>query len=214
MGRGERVRVSERATDSPEEPPTRRYDLVVREGANTGLVWRYRDEGVRLTATGLEWTADGTDRVKPFADIYSIRLQTGHIPRSGGFGACQIAFRNGLTLNVNSLSSWGTPDDDRRTPYIDFVHDLHQRLSAVDRKRIHFLAGVTEGRQMMAWIAVVVGGLFFVALPLVLLIVTGETKALFITLAGAFFIYPVLRATKKNEPRNYLPDRVDEDLFP
>jgi len=66
-------------------------------------------------------------------------------------------------------------------PYIDFVHDLHRRLSAEDRKRIHFLAGATEGRQMMAWVAVVVGGLFFVALPLILLMATGETKALFVT---------------------------------
>jgi len=101
--------VNETAADPPPEEPPRHYGLVLREGSGTGLVWRYRDQGVRLTAAGLEWTADGMNRVKPFSDIYSIRLHTGHVPRSGDFGSCQIAFRNGLTLNVNSLSSWGTP---------------------------------------------------------------------------------------------------------
>ncbi|HET7714709.1 MAG TPA: hypothetical protein VFK86_03700 [Bauldia sp.] len=192
----------------------RRYDLYIREGATAGLVWRYRDEGVVLTPLGLEWTASLTKRVVAYAEIRSIRVQTGHIPRSGFFGTCIITFRDGLTLTVNSLNSWGSPDEDRLDDYAEFLHDLHARLSEADRRRIHFYAGVTEERQMFGKAAIILGGAFFVVLPLVLLVATGEMKALFITLTGAAFIYPAYRTMKKNEPRTYDPTRLDDDLFP
>ena len=141
----------------------RRYDLYLREGATGGLVWRYRDEGVVLTPLGLEWTASGIKRTAVFAHIRSIRIQTGNVPKSGYFGTCTITFRNGQTLTVNSLNSWGSPDEDRLDDYAEFLQDLHARLSEDDRKRISFIAGMTEGRQMFGKFAVGIGGVFFVA---------------------------------------------------
>jgi len=159
-------------------------------------------------------TSDGLERTMPFADIDAIRLETGSIPRSGYFGTCTITFCSGDSLVVNSLNKRGSPDDDRIAPYMAFVRDLHVRLGAEDRQRIRFLAGNTQGRHRFGMVAAVLAGAVFVVLPLVLLAITGESKALFLTLTGAFFAYPVIRTVRRNEPRNYAPDHLTEDLFP
>ncbi|SDB08205.1 hypothetical protein [Bauldia litoralis] len=209
--KGQISAVSGTPADAP--LPPEHHALHLREGA-ARFAWRLRDEGVTLTASGLEWTADGIRRNLAYTEIVEIRLQTGHIPRSGDFGACAIKFRNGVLLTVNSLNSWGTPDDERVGPYIVFVEDLHARLGQEDRGRIRFLAGNTDGRYRFGVFAAVLAGAFFVVLPLVLVFVTGEGEALFLTLAGVFFVYPVIRVIRKNEPRSYNPQRLDDDLFP
>jgi hypothetical protein len=197
---------------SPLRP--RRYDLVLREGSPRGLVWRYRDEGITLTPLSLEWTARGQSRSMPYSAITSIRLQLGHVPRSGNFGSCIVTFRDGLVLTIASVNRNGFPDLERAAGYSEFVEDLHARLGVEDRRRIAFLAGNSEDRHAFGWFAVILGGAFFVLLPLALLVVTGEAKALFITLAGAAFIYPVWRTHRRNEPRHYDPARLDEEVFP
>jgi len=191
----------------------RRYDLHHRGGSQR-VIWRYRDEGVTVTSNGLEWTAGGVRWAEPFADIVAIRLETGSIPRSGYFATCTVGFRNGVSLVVNSLDDRGLPDHDRVAPYVAFVQDLHARLGPEDRQRIRFLAGNTEGRYRFGIVATVLAGAFFVVLPLVLLAVTGESKALFLTLSGVVFVYPVIRTVRRNEPRSYAPERLTEDLFP
>ena len=199
---------------SPIPPPDRTYDLCLRDGPRRGLVWRYKDIGVRLTAEGLVWRAHDIDRKLAFSEIESIRLLTGQIPRSGYFGTCLINFRNGDILAVTSTSDRGFPDAEKNEIYVDFVRDLHGRLSEEDRRRINIIGGNTERFQALGWFAVILGGTFFVALPVVLLIITGETKALFLCLAGLFLIAPTLRVVRKNTPRNYNPLNPDEDLFP
>jgi hypothetical protein len=194
--------------------PRRHYDLHFREGPRSGLVWRYRDAGITLTPAGMEWVAAGERRYTDYATIATIRIQTGHIPKAGYFGSCIITFRNGRDLTVTSLDSWGSPDPERLDDYAEFLQDLHARLGEEDKRRIVFLAGVTEGRQMAGKVAVVIGGAFFVLLPLGLLLLTGEIKTLLIALAGAAFVVPAFRTLKKNEPRTYNPDSLDEDLFP
>lgn len=200
---------------SPDEPrvESRRYALHHRSHQRR-LVWRFRDEGVVLTPTGIEWRADGIARSLPYAEIDSIRLETGHIPKSGYFGTCTIVGRGARTVAVNSLNSWGSADSERLDDYAEFVQDLHARLSADDRRRIRFNAGMTEGRQMFGKFAAILGAAFFLVLPLGLLVWTGEPKALFIALGGAVFILPTFRLLKKNEPRSYNPERLDDDLFP
>ncbi|MCB1501259.1 MAG: hypothetical protein KDK07_15995 [Bauldia sp.] len=191
----------------------RRYELFHR-GQGRGLVWRFRDEGVVLTPAGIEWRTDGAARSMPYAEIESIRIESGHIPKSGYFGTCTIVGRGDRTIAVNSLNSWGTADPGRLADYADFVQDLHARLSDDDRRRIRFNAGMTEGRQMFGKFAAILGGAFFLVLPVGLLIWTGEVKALFLALAGAIFVIPAFRLLKKNEPRSYDPQRLDDDLFP
>lgn len=199
---------------APKPPAKRHYDLHFREGPAGGIVWRYRDSGIALLATGMEWRAQGQRRFTDWSTIDTIRVQTGHIPKAGYFGSCEITFRNGRKLTVTSLDSWGSADASRLDDYAEFLQDLHAHLGEADKKRIRFVAGVTEGRQMFGKVAVFIGGAFFVALPLLLLLITGEIKALFITLAGAAFIIPVFKTMKKNEPRSYNPDSLDDGLFP
>ena len=204
------------ADDDPGRPPAppRSYDLHFREGPRGGFVWRYRDAGIVLTPTAMEWRTDGVARTTDYSTIESIRLQTGNVPKSGTFGACQVTFRNGRTLVINSMNSWGTPDPERFDDYAEFLQDFHERLSEEDRRRIRFLAGATEGRQMFARISVWLGGAFFVLLPLVVMLLTGEIEALFLCIAGLAFIVPALRTLRKNEPRTYDPRHLDDDLFP
>ena len=83
--------------------PRRSYDLHFREGPGGGFVWRYRDAGIVLTPTAMEWRTDGVARTTDYTTIHSIRLQTGHVPKSGTFGACLVTFRNGRTLTVNDV---------------------------------------------------------------------------------------------------------------
>ena len=198
----------------PKPPTKRHYDLHFREGPAGGIIWRYRDAGVALSAAGMEWRTAVERRSTDWSTIDTIRVQTGHIPKSGYFGSCQISFRNGRMLTVTSLDSWGRADPGRYDDYAEFLQDLHAHLGEPDRKRIRFVAGMTEGRQMFGKVAVFIGGAFFILLPLVLLVITGEIKALFITLGGAAFIVPVYRTMKRNEPRTYDPAHLDDDLFP
>lgn len=203
------------AGDSAPKPQVRRhYDLHFREGPGGGFVWRNRDSGVTLTPDGMEWRAAAQRRFTDWSTIDTIRVQTGHIPKSGYFGSCEVTFRNGRKLTVTSLDSWGHADASRHDDYAEFLQDLHAHLGEADKKRIRFVAGMTEGRQIFGKVAVVIGGAFFVLLPLVLLLITGEIQALFIMLGGAAFIVPAFRVMKRNEPRTYNPDHLDDDLFP
>lgn len=194
--------------------PPAYYALFLREGSSYRFVWKMRNEGVALTPTGLEWTVDGIHRNLSFVEISRIHLRTAQVPRSGEFGVCSVLFRNGIELVVSTLNSWGTPDEGRIEPYISFVRDLHARLSEEDRRRIRFVAGNSEARHRFGVVIAVIAGAFFVLLPLGLAVVTGESKALFLTLAGGFLVFPVVRSLRKNEPRSYNPDRLDDDLFP
>ena len=202
------------AEGDPKSGTKRHYDLHFREGPAGGFVWRYRDSGITLSPAGMEWRAEGQQRFTDWSTIDTIRIQTGHIPKSGYFGSCQVTFRNGRMLTVNSLDSWGRADPGRYDDYAEFLQDLHAHLGEADKKRISFVAGMTEGRQLFGKVAVFIGGAFFIVLPLVLLLITGEIETLFITLAGAAFIIPAFRTMRKNEPRTYNPDRLDDDLFP
>jgi len=203
------------ASASVSKPDDRRYyDLYFREGPGGGIVLRYRYSGMRLSPAGMEWESEGERRFTDYSTIEAVRLQTGHIPKSGYFGTCEITFRNGRNVTVSSLDSWGSPDGERLDDYAEFIQDLHGHLSDEDRRRIRFEAGGTAFRQAFGTVAVILGGLMFVLLPLGLLLYTGEAKALFILIGGAAFIIPAFRTMQRNRPRTYDPHHLDEDLFP
>ena len=202
------------APSAPTATPPAHYALFIREGSSYRFVWRMRDEGVTLNPTGLEWMVDGIRRNPSLAEISRIHLRTAHVPRSGEFGVCSIRFRNGIELVVTSLNGWGSPDEDRIEPYDAFVRDLHARLSGEDRGRIRFVAGNSEARQRFGIVMAVIAGAFFVLLPLGLAVVTGESEALFLTLAGALFVIPVVTTLRRNDPRSYDPESLDDALFP
>jgi len=203
------------ASASDSTPDDRRfYDIHFREGPARGIILRYRDSGMRLSPAGMEWYAEGERRFTDYSTIDAVRLQTGHIPKSGYFGTCEITFRNGRNVTIGSLDKWGSPDGERLDDYAEFVQDFHGHLSDEDRRRIRFEAGGSAFRHAFGTVAVILGGLMFVVLPLGLLLYTGEAKALFILVGGAAFIIPAVRTLKRNTPRTYDPHHLDEDLFP
>ncbi len=202
------------AAAAPSAPPAQYYDLTHREAGMGSVVLRYKDSGLTLSSNALEWMSEGARRGHRLHDIRGIRLVLGSLPQSGPFGSCEIAFSNGDLLTVNSLNAWGTPDQEKAPVYRAFLTDLHGRLSPEDRRRITFSAGNSQTRQTVGKVILVVSALFFIALPIVLLLVTGEIKALFITIVGAGLVYPLYRTVRANEPRTYSPDHLPDDLLP
>lgn len=60
----------------------------------------------------------------------------------------------------------------------------------------------------------IVAAAFFVGLPIVLLLLTGDVRSLFVLLGGALFVGPPLKTFRCNAPRTYSPDALPEDLLP
>ena len=190
------------------------YAVVHRESDGTRLVLRYRDVGIRLTPTGLEWSTGGEARSAAYGEIVSIRLAVGSLPQSGSFGICTVTFRSGMVLTAVGITSLGRPSPEKAGIYAAFIRDLHARLAADDRARIQFLAGNTQGRQRVQLGIMIVAAAFFVAMPIVLLIITGDVRSLAVLLFGVFFVGPPLKTFRRNASRTYSPDALPEDLLP
>ncbi len=196
-----------------EKPAAARYDLFLRDGRRT-FIFRYRDQGIALDGSGLAWQSDGAERKQAYADISSIRLQSASLPKSSTLYTCTIEFRDGQQLVVTNASEYGSGDDERTPVYGKFVRDLHKRIPQAERSRIRFYAGNSESRQRVLWVILFIAGLFFVGLPLGLLLYVRELEVLWVLLAGAGFIYPLWRSATANEPRDYRCEYPPEELVP
>lgn len=198
---------------APEKPAAAHYDLFLRDGRKT-FIFRYRDQGIALDGTGLTWRSGDVERKQAYADIDSIRLQSASLPKSSTLYTCTIAFRDGQQLVVTNASQYGSGDDERTPVYGKFLRDLHKRIPQAERSRIRFCAGNSEGRQRFLWAALIIAALFFVGLPLVLLLYFRELEILWPLLAGAGFIYPLWRSATANEPRTYHCEYLPDELVP
>lgn len=191
----------------------RRYDLFLRDDRKR-FFFRYKDRGVTLDAPGIAWSAGGIEQKKSFEDIFSIHLKSANVGQSPTIYTCVIEFHDGQQLLVTSTSEYGSGWEEQSKLYGEFVRDLHARISQKTRGEIEFRAGNTEGKQKFLWATLVVAILFFVATPVVLLLITGDLKALGITLAGVGLVYPLIRSAKANEPRTYRCEYLPDDLVP
>jgi hypothetical protein len=192
---------------------SRRYDLFLREDRGRFFL-RYKNRGITLGASGIAWAADGTERKKDFGDIFSIHLQSANVGQSPTIYTCIVEFRDGQRLLVTSASEYGSGWDEQSKLYGQFVRDLHARIPPKARSEIQFRAGNSEGRQKFLWATLVVAVLFFIVMPVVLLLITHDMQALWITLAGVGFLYPVIRSAKANAPRSYRCEYLPDDLVP
>lgn len=192
--------------------PRRPYNLFTFRG-EPRMRLKLTDEGVVLEDDRLAWQSPEGELWASLSEIAEIHLQLGQVSRRN-IGACSIRFKKGPRLTVTSASTWGTPDEERARAYRDFTKDLHGRLAALPRNGVIFRAGSTELRQKFAVASLILGVLMFIFLPVGLLIVTGEPKALFLTIAGVFFLFPAFRTLQKNTPRNYSPQHVPVELLP
>ena len=78
---------------------------------------------------------------------------------------------------------------------------------------IRFNAGVSEGRHTAMLVILVIGVLFFVCTPLVLLFVVRDWRVLGVLGAGAAFMWPFWRIVQNNSPRSYDPRRPPGELM-
>lgn len=189
----------------PSQTPTHvtRYRLYL---AWSGINLRLGDNGITPEPEGLRFTREGRQEFRAYKDIFSINLSMTSMPRMADMAKMTIRFRNGLTMHVLNTNSWGAADAEQTQLYYRFKADLHERLVGADlASALKFTTGMTGGRSKFLTASLVVAAAFFVLLPLVLFFMTGNAQALLIMLAGAAFVYPLLRSTKRNQPGTYDP---------
>lgn len=196
-----------------DEVERRHYGLFVRRGAGE-LALKLSDEGVAIAGERLVWTVRADADSRSLSDITSVHLSVAHIARHGDFGNCIIHFGAAAPLQIIGSSAFGFPDEERSPVYAAFVRDLHEQLAKRPPGVVRFSAGVSEGRLQVMQVMLIVAGLLFVALPLVLLLFSGELGMLAAALAGGVFVAGLYGWTEKNRPRSYDPARVPPELLP
>lgn len=189
------------------EPPAEnatRYDLFTRESGG-GFVWRVRDRGVSLEPDAIVLMRAGQWTRIAFADIASITLSASRVGRMQ-LAQCTIALRNGQGTVFTNGGASGTNDGVHDGPFRLFVDDLHKALRTTGiADNIRFVSGFSAARMNGLIAITIIASVFFVGLPLVLLIATGELKALWITLVGLALVIPVWRTVQVNKPGTYSP---------
>lgn len=198
---------------APAETPTAEYKLFVRKGVPRFYL-RNTDEGVYLSPKGIGWFIDGASYTRDWSEIAAVNLVAAHIPKNGPIGTCKITFSDGNVLSVLSASKWGHSDSERNTEYGRFLTDFHRAIPRSARGAIKFETGFGKGQHVAMTIVFVIAVLLFVVLPLGLTLYLREWEALFITFAGAAFVYPFYRMTEAGAPAIYEPDQVPPEFFP
>jgi hypothetical protein len=170
------------------------------------MVLRMTDQGITPEADSLRFTRDGRQETRPYDDIVEINLAMNPVHKSAPMAQMTIRFRNGLLMRVINTTAWGNVDADQTQHYYRFKADLHERLVASGAAdRIRFTTGYTAGRAQGVKIAMFVAAAFFIGLPIILFIMTGQAQALLICLGGAAFVWPFYRASERNAPGRYDP---------
>lgn len=215
-GLNAQMSVAESTQEQPRPPaPPRHYSLFVSAGEKR-FFWKLRDEGVTLSAEGISWSIGGLRTARAWNEIEAVHLVVAHIPKHGSTYECKIRFRQGLPLVVRSVSASGLPDDTRAVAYREFVETLHARLSRPEFSGVRFESGASEGRALAMKITMGIAAVFFVGLPLALLLIgiAPLLEGLGILGVGTAFVWPLWRMARANEPRTYSPRDLPYDLLP
>jgi hypothetical protein len=199
---------------SHSDPNRKSYDLSLRAGERR-LVWSTPDpdHGLTLTDHDIAWIAGGRQSQASLRDIVEVHLQIGYF-RNDAIASCRLRFADGSTVLISSESSGGSEDAALDELYSEFVYDLHARLATRREARIAFTSGFSEGRYLFGRVIAVVGGLFFVVTPIVLLLITGDWKAAVVTYSGVVFLWPLYKIMQADAPRCYDPGHVPPELLP
>ena len=190
------------------------YDVYFTVSGGPRFVMWNTNHGITVGETGMSFAVDDQPRTCAFADIASIHLSSGTAGEDV-IDQCKIAFNTGDTITVSNATSGGLSNNEQTQIYRDFVHDLHGRLAGAGQSigKISFTAGMSGGRYNFALITLIIAGLFFIATPLVLALITGDAHALILMGTGAFLVWPFMRVVGNNTPRNYTPDALPDELI-
>lgn len=195
-----------------DDAPRRDYGLFVRR--DDGSFLKLSDEGVALAGERLVWRRGDGEDARRLDAVSGVNLRVTHVSEHGDFGKCEIRFDDASLLLVTGSGAFGLPDDGRKPVYAAFVRDLHRALAARPAGSVRFFAGVSEERLQGMRVMLVIIGLLLIALPLLLLILTGEPGLLVATLFGAIVVAGGYAWLQKNRPRSYDPRRVPLELLP
>jgi hypothetical protein len=187
------------------------HDVYLQTG-NTGFYFRNRNRGVTLSAGRIDWTAEGASDGAPLDHIVSVHLQSGGDWRHA-LRQCRIRFADGFFLMVTDANDKGLPDPAQAPIYRGFVRDLHARLAAAAPGAVRFTAGYTGGRNHVIMACAIVLGLIGVGLPLMMVLITGEIRALAAAMAGGMLCWRLVRMLEANAPRSYQPNAVPQELL-
>lgn len=200
--------------DTP-APASTPYDLYVLAN-DRRFFWRNPNCGVTLVDAGresrLSWRTERGDDNGLWTDIVSVTMTSGTDGHSE-INACKIQFRDGRSITATDAGSDGRLDAGRTPIYRDFVRALHARLAIAPAGTIRFRAGVSEGRHTVMLVILVIGALFFVATPLVLLFIVRDWRVIGVLGAGAMFMWPFWRVVENNRPRTYDPRTPPGELM-
>jgi hypothetical protein len=188
------------------------YDVYFTVSGGPRFVLWNTNHGVTVGENGISFAVDGQARTCAFADVAGVHLSSGSVGRDI-IDQCKIELASGDTITVSNAASKGLPNTEQTQIYRDFVYDLHGRLAGAGQSKISFTAGMSGLRYKGLLVTLIIAGLFFVATPLVLAIVTGDFQALMLVGAGAFFVWPFMRVLSNNTPRNYTPDALPDELI-
>lgn len=196
-----------------DDAPRNDYGLFVR--CNPGaLALKLSDEGIAIAGDRLVWTIGTGEDSRPLTDVSAVHLSVAHIAQHGDFGSCIIHFGEAAPLQIVGSSAFGFPDEERDPVYAAFVRDLHQHLATRPAGAVRFSAGVSEGRLKAVQVMLVITGLLFAALPLVLLLLSGDLRMLVATAAGGILVAGLYGWMQKNRPRGYDPQHVPREMLP
>lgn len=192
-------------------PAAQHYDLFTSDGH---MQWRLQDRGLELRPDCLALMRAGRWTEVPFGDVVQVKLAIAFLARSRPIGQCTLVLANGGKVVVMNANASGLSDGERDTIFRQFVKDVHRALvQSGAASAITFHAGFSERRMNGLRIALVVATLFFVALPVVLLLATRDPQMLWILLAGVVLVLPAYRAMRTNQPATYNPG-APPDLLP
>ncbi len=182
-----------------------RYALFTSDGKR--FVWGSPDSGIAVEEDSIAVMRAGRWTHAAFADIVSVTLNTAMIGRSS-VAQCIVVLGNGNKIVTSNANANGFVDGSRNRDFEDFVVALHRQLVASGAaKSIAFHSGYSSGRMNMLMLALIAGVALFLVLPLGLLLVTGDIKALGIIVAGCFLLWPAWQVANANKPSSYSPER-------
>jgi hypothetical protein len=187
------------------------YDVYLQTG-NTGFYVRNRNRGVTLSGDRIDWFAEGASAGAPLDSIVSVHLQSGGNWRHA-LRQCRIRFADGFFLMITDGNDKGLPDPAQAPIYRDCVRDLHARLAAAGPGAIRFSAGYTGGRYHVIMACAILLGLIGVGLPLMMVLITGEIRALVAALGGGALCWRLVQMMEANAPRSYRPDALPHELL-
>ena len=188
------------------------YDVYFTVAGGSRFVLWLTNHGITVGDNGLSFSVDGQAQTMAFADIAAIHLSSGAVGQEV-IDQCKITFNSGNTITVSNATSSGLPNQAQTQIYRDFVDGLHNRLAGACRDKISFTAGMSGFRYKGLLVTLVIAGLFFIATPLVLAIITGDAHALILMGTGVFLVWPFMRVLSNNTPRNYTPDALPDELM-